>query len=79
MVVRFTPALRVEGFFEGFCAMADRGRLSARGLPRNLLELAVWSHEFRREMALPSVILRIAAAPVVATLAAVGRRAGHRA
>ena len=78
VVVRLTPALRSEDFFETFCALAREGKTNKKGLPRNPLQLAILAHEFRREIALPSRAARAIAAPIFAVLAAVGRAAGLR-
>ena len=79
VVVRLTPALRSEQFFETFCALAQAGSLNKKGLPRNPLQFAVWMHEYRDEVASPSPLLRRALAPVLAVLAAVGRLGGLKA
>lgn len=76
VVVRFTPALRSEEFFEAFCGLAQAGKLNKRGLPRNPALLAAWMHEYRREVAAPSAAQRLALMPFFAALAPVGRRAG---
>lgn len=76
VVVRFTPALRSEEFFEAFCGLAQAGKLNKRGLPRNPTLLAAWMHEYRREIAPPSAGQRLALIPLFAALAPIGRRAG---
>ena len=76
IVVRFTPALRSEEFFEAFCGFAQAGKLNRRGLPRNPALLAAWMHEYRREVAPPSAAQRLVLRPLFAALAPVGRRAG---
>jgi quercetin dioxygenase-like cupin family protein len=78
VVVRFTPALRSEDFFESFCDFAEAGKLNKRGLPRNPMLLAAWLHEYRREIGAPSSLQRLALAPLFAALAPVGRRAGFK-
>lgn len=78
VVVRLTPALQVEDFFETFCGLGRDGKLSARGMPRNPLQLAVWAFAFRREIGPPSAVARAVALPLVAALAAVGRLTGYR-
>lgn len=75
VVVRFTPALRSEEFFEAFCSFAEAGKLNKKGLPRNPALLAAWMHEYRDEVAAPSSIQRMALRPLLATLAPLGRRA----
>ena len=75
VLVRLTPALRSEDFFASFCWLAQAGKANSKGLPRNPLRLAVYAHEFRREVQLP-----ITANPVGATalrmFAALGRVTG---
>ena len=39
--VEVRPALRMEEMFAEVVAMAEAGRMNRRGLPRNLLDLAV--------------------------------------
>lgn len=78
VVVRLTPALRAEDFFETFCGLGRDGKLSSRGMPRNPLQLAVWAFDFRREMALPSAVAQAFALPFVALLAVIGRLTGYR-
>ena len=75
VVVRFTPALRSEDFFETFCDFAEAGKLSKKGLPRNPLLTAAWLHEYRREIGPPSALQRLALTPLFAALAPLGRRA----
>jgi mannose-6-phosphate isomerase-like protein (cupin superfamily) len=78
VVVRLTPALRSEDFFETFCGLAGEGKANKRGLPRNPLQLAVLAHEFRAEFAPASAVMRLIATPILAALAAVGRLSGLR-
>ena len=79
VVVRLTPALRSEDFFETFCGLARDGKTTKKGMPRNPLQFAVLAHEFRREFALPSPAARAIARPVLALLAGIGRLTGFRA
>ena len=76
VVIRLTPALRSEDFFETFCGLAADGKANKKGLPRNPLQLAVMAHEFRREFALPSPAARAIGGPVLAVLAQIGRWTG---
>lgn len=78
VVVRMTPALRAEDFFETFCGLGRDGKLGSRGMPRNPLQLAVWAFDFRREVALPSALAQASALPFVALLAVVGRLTDYR-
>ena len=79
VVIRLTPALRSEDFFETFCGLAVDGKANRKGLPRNPLQLAVIADEFRREFALPSPAARVIGRPVFAVLARIGRATGLRA
>jgi quercetin dioxygenase-like cupin family protein len=76
VVVRFTPAQRSEELFETLCGFAHAGKLNRNGLPRNPAFLAAWMHEYRREIAPPSSLQRLALMPLFAALAPFGRRAG---
>jgi quercetin dioxygenase-like cupin family protein len=78
VVVRFTPALRSEDFFETFCDFAQAGKLNKRGLPRNPMVLAAWLHEYRHEVGPPSSLQRRALMPLFAALAPVGRLVGFK-
>ena len=76
VVIRLTPALRSEDFFETFCGLAGDGKANKKGLPRNPLQFAVMAHEFRREFALPAPAARAIGGPVLAVLAWLGRLTG---
>lgn len=78
VVVRLTPALHSEDFFETFCGLARDGKTTRNGLPRNPLQLAVLADDFRAEFDLPSATARIVARPILALLAAIGRVIGLR-
>lgn len=77
VVVRLTPALHSEDFFETFCGLARSGKANRKGLPRNPLQLAVLADAYRREFAPASgsgrVLIKLAR-----PLAWIGRRAGFR-
>jgi len=75
VVIRFTPALRTEDFFETYCGLARDGKANAKGVPRNLLQAAVLFHEFRAEIAPPPPAAR-ALTPLIALLARIGARRG---
>ena len=77
VVVRLTPALHIEHYFARFCAIATAGRASASGLPRHPLELAVLFDAYREEFALASRLLHRLVSPIIALLAAIGRRRGY--
>jgi quercetin dioxygenase-like cupin family protein len=78
VVVRLTPSLGSEDFFETFCGLARDGKANAKGLPRNPLQLAVLAHAFRNEFALASAPARFVARPILAALATAGRLSGLR-
>jgi quercetin dioxygenase-like cupin family protein len=46
MVLRFTPALNTEEFFESYFGLAAAGKTNAKGVVRNPLQLAVLMQEF---------------------------------
>lgn len=77
VVLRFTPALRSEDFFETFCGLARDGKVNKHGLPRDPLQLGVLFHEFRRELTGPAPA-RYVAGPAIAMLAKIGTRRGLR-
>lgn len=77
VVLRLTPALRSEDFFETYCGLARDGKANEKGVPRNLLQAAVLFHEFREEIA-PPAPARYVLAPLIASLAWVGGRVGLR-
>lgn len=77
VVVRLTPALHSEDFFETFCGLARDAKSNRKGLPRNPLQLAVLARAYRREFAPasgPGRVLIMLTRP----LAWIGRRAGLR-
>jgi hypothetical protein len=76
-VVRLTPALAIEHYFETFCGLARDGKAAKNGLPRNPLQLAVLGNEFRDEITFPPPA-QIVAGLLMAALAVVGRRLGQR-
>ena len=76
VVVR--PALAMEEMFAEVIAMAQAGRMTSRGLPRNLLDLALLARTYDREAHAPVLGLglqRLLLAPLVAL--ARRRRAGQ--
>jgi quercetin dioxygenase-like cupin family protein len=75
LVVRLTPALGIEHYFETFCGLARDGKAAKNGLPRNPLQLAVLGNAFREEITFPPPA-QIGAGPLMAALAVVGRRLG---
>jgi quercetin dioxygenase-like cupin family protein len=76
-IVELTPALDAKGFFEATSGLAREGRTIAGGVPRNPLQIAVFTLGFSEEFRVPFppfVLQRIALAP----LAALARRLGYR-
>jgi quercetin dioxygenase-like cupin family protein len=75
--VEVRPALRMEEMFAEVVAMAQKGRMSRRGLPRNLLDLAALARRYDREAHAPFVsvgVQRALLAPLL--MFARGARAG---
>jgi mannose-6-phosphate isomerase-like protein (cupin superfamily) len=56
--ITFTPALRTREMFEVITALANTGKMSRRGIPRNPFLGALLAREFRNE-AVPGGIWRI--------------------
>lgn len=77
VVVRLTPALHSEDFFETFCGLARDEKANPKGLPRNPLQLAVLAQAYRREIVVASGPLRVLIW-LTGPLAWIGRRAGFR-
>lgn len=73
VLVRLTPALRIEEFFERFCAIAGNGGATRSGIPRNPLRLALLLDDFRAEWGFPVPWQRRVLPPVLAVLARVAR------
>lgn len=74
VVVRLTPALRSEDFFETFCGLARDGKVTRQGLPRNPFQLAVLARAHLSEFALASSGARALSRPLFSALA-IARRA----
>jgi quercetin dioxygenase-like cupin family protein len=67
--VEVRPALQMEEMFADVVAMAEAGRMSPRGLPRNVLDLAVLARTYEHEAHAPLVsvgLQRLLLAPLVA-------------
>jgi quercetin dioxygenase-like cupin family protein len=67
--VEVRPALQMENMFAEVVAMAEAGRMSPRGLLRNLLDLAVLARTYDEEAHAPFLSLglqRLLLAPLVA-------------
>jgi quercetin dioxygenase-like cupin family protein len=66
--VTCTPALRMEEMFPEVVAMAEAGRMGKRGMPRNLLDLALLARTYDSEAHAPVLgrrLQRILLAPLV--------------
>ena len=73
--VEVRPALRTEQLLETSVALAEEGRTNSKGMP-NPLDLALFVHEFKAEVAgpfLPGWLQRAMLAP----LAWIARKRGH--
>ena len=75
-LIRFTPALNTEMFFETFFGLAADGKVNAKGVP-NLLQMAVLARAYRNEMRLPPPAQWVLG-PLSIALAPVGRLMGYR-
>jgi quercetin dioxygenase-like cupin family protein len=76
-ILEIRPALRMETVFESLAGMAHEGETRSDGLPRNLLQLAVFAWEFRDEIRGPRPPYPIQRM-ILPVLAALGRRLGYR-
>jgi quercetin dioxygenase-like cupin family protein len=66
--VEVRPALEMETMFAEVVAMAQAGRMTRRGMPRNLLDLAVLARTYDREAHAPFIgrgLQRLLLAPLV--------------
>ena len=80
--VEVRPALAMEKMFAEVVAMAQAGRMTRRGLPRNLLDLAVLARTYDREAHAPLLgvgLQRAAARAAGVPGAPPARRPGRRA
>lgn len=59
MRVEVRPALAMEEMFADVVAMARAGRMNRRGMPRNLLDLAVLARRYDQEAHAPLLGLRV--------------------
>lgn len=78
VLVRLTPSLLIDEYFQAFCRIASSGQANKRGLPKNPLQFAVLLDRHRDEFALPSAFAQALAGPAVRVLAVLGRAAGFR-
>ena len=75
-LIRFTPSLNTETFFETFFGLAADGKVNAKGVP-NMLQMAVLARAYRNEMRLPPPAQWVLE-PLSIALAPVGRLMGYR-
>ena len=66
MRVEVRPALAMEQMFEEVVALAEAGKLTKRGLPRNLLTLASLARRYDLEAHAPGSASRQRCSPLVA-------------
>jgi quercetin dioxygenase-like cupin family protein len=59
MRVEVRPALAMEEMFAEVVSMAQAGRMNRRGMPRNLLELAVLARKYDQEAHAPLLSVRV--------------------
>ena len=78
VVVRLTPALQIEDYFEKFCDIATAGKAGRTGLPRNPLQLAVLLDGYREEFAFATPAQQRVLGPLLSGMARLGRRFGFR-
>jgi quercetin dioxygenase-like cupin family protein len=71
--VEVRPALAMEEMFADVVALAGAGRMTRRGMPRNLLDLAMLAHAYQREAHAPLLGLRLQRA-LLAPLVFLARR-----
>jgi quercetin dioxygenase-like cupin family protein len=79
LLVRLTPALRSEDFFETFCGLARDGKANTKGIAKNPLQLAVLADAYRNEMRLTGPAGSRPARLLISLVAAIGRLAGFQA
>ncbi len=78
VVVRLTPALNIEDYFEKFCAIATEGRAGPTGLPANPLQLAALLDGYRQEFEFATPMQQRLLSPLLSLIARIGRRFGYR-
>jgi hypothetical protein len=79
--VEVRPALEMEGMFAEVIAMAHAGRMNRRGMPRNLLDLALLARTYDQEAHAPFLTVglqRLLLAPLVLLARMRGGRPLHR-
>ena len=78
MLVRLTPSIKIDEYFQAFCRIAASGGANKAGLPGNPLQLAVLLDRHSDEFQLRSPFAQALAGPAVRVLAIMGRAAGFR-
>lgn len=77
VVLRFSPALNTEAFFESYFGLASEGRTNSKGMVTNPLQLAVLMEEFS-QFIVPTKPPRWVQRLMVAALVPVAWRLGYR-
>ena len=77
MRVEVRPALAMEEMFADVIAMAQAGRMNRRGMPRNLLDLALLARTYDQEAHAPLMGVRLQRL-LLAPLVWLARRRGTR-
>jgi quercetin dioxygenase-like cupin family protein len=75
-LIRFSPALDTETFFETFFGLARDGKVGKKGLP-NPLQMMALARAYRREMQLPRAQQRVLY-PIAVAVAPIARALGYR-
>jgi quercetin dioxygenase-like cupin family protein len=75
-LIRLSPALDTETFFETFFGLARDGKVGRNGLP-NPLQMMVLARAYHREMQLPRARQRVLY-PLAVAVAPIGRALGYR-
>jgi quercetin dioxygenase-like cupin family protein len=75
--VEVRPALAMEAMFADVIAMAQAGRMNRRGMPRNLLDLALLARTYDQEAHVPLIGVRLQRI-LLAPLVWLARRRGTR-
>ncbi|MBE2318782.1 hypothetical protein DVA67_022595 [Solirubrobacter sp. CPCC 204708] len=78
MKIEVTPAREMHALFAAVVELAQAGRMSRRGLPRNLRDLATLAHRYATEASVPLLGAR-AQRWLMAPLARRRQRLEHRA
>lgn len=74
--VEVRPALAMEEMFADVVALAEAGRITARGMPRSLLDLALLARTYDQEAHAPLLAVSVQRALLAPLVALARRRAG---